>query len=237
MRTRNASRLLRPCVAVLAALAASGTSFAAKKYTTEFSIERCTFASQDAGNAGNPFFPLVPGSQIVLEEDEGAVRVEITTENETESITFTSDDDVVIHVDARVVEEREFEDGELVEVSRNFFARCVETGDIFYFGEEVDPPEGSWRAGEDGAQPGVIMPGTFLIGSRYFQEQAPDVAMDRAEHVKMDLEVETLAGDFEDCVLVKETTALDGGSSAKQYCPGVGLVNDDGAVLIEIHAP
>ena len=32
--------------------------------------------------------------------------------------------------------------------------------------------EGAWRAGVDGAQPGLIMPGTFLLGSRYFQEIA-----------------------------------------------------------------
>jgi len=36
------------------------------------------------------------------------------------------------------VEEREEVDGELKEISRNFFAICREHGDVFYFGEEVD---------------------------------------------------------------------------------------------------
>lgn len=220
-------------------LAAPITAAKEKEFTSEFPVERCTFASRDSGNAGNRLFPLVVGAKLVLVEKKGAesARVEITTKDETESITFTTKGGASIHVDARVVEEREFEGGKLSEVSQNFFARCVETGDVYYFGEKVDPPAGSWRAGEGGAQPGLIMPGKFLVGSRYFQEQAPGVAMDRAEHVKMGLEITTAAGTFRDCVAVEETSPLERGTSAKKYCPGVGLVYDDGAVLTEIHAP
>jgi hypothetical protein len=80
----------------------------------------------------------------------------------------------------------------------------------------------------------MIMPGTFLLGSRYFQEQAPDVAMDRAEHVEMGLQVNTQAGTFDGCVKVLETTPLEpGAESEKIYCPGVGLVVDDVVQLVE----
>jgi hypothetical protein len=57
--------------------------------------------------------------------------------------------------------------------------------------------DGEWRAfelaedGESFNMPGIIMPGTILLGSRYFQEIAPDVAMDRAEIVGMDETVES----------------------------------------------
>ena len=75
------------------------------------------------------------------------------------------------------------------------------------------------------------MPGLFLLGARYFQEIA-EVAMDRAEHVDMGLKIEVPAGDFEDCVQVEETTPLDRKSlSTKIYCPGTGLVFDDGLEL------
>ena len=142
-----------------------------------------------------------------------------------------------------VVEERELEGGELKEISRNFFALCRGTNDLYYFGEEVDIYEdgevvshaGAWRAGEDGAQPGILMPGTFLLGSRYFQERAPGAALDRAEHTAEGLEVETEAGTFHDCVEVTETTPLEPGSeSVKVYCPGVGLVFDNDLALVEI---
>jgi hypothetical protein len=57
-------------------------------------------------------------------------------------------------VQTRIVEEREAVAGELIEISRNFFALCDETNDVFYFGEEVDifnpdgtvSHEGAWRA-------------------------------------------------------------------------------------------
>jgi hypothetical protein len=137
-----------------------------------------------------------------------------------------------------VVEELHTENSEVVETSHNFFARCKETNDIFYFGETVEPASvgGEWLAGKDGALPGIIMPGTFLLGSRYFQEIAPDVALDRAEHVTMGLTITvatTPEKTFEDCVEVVETTPLEDGESVKRYCPGIGLVFDDGLELIE----
>ena len=161
-------------------------------------------------------------------------------------------------VRTRVVEEREWVDDVLVEVSRNFFARCKPTNDIFYFGEDVficedglvqvgdnflcnnDEPshEGEWRAvdpDDDGlAEPGIIMPGTFLLGSMYFQEIADGIALDRAKHVKMGLTVKTKAGKFDQCVQVNETSPLEPGSvSVKKYCPRIGLVVDGPAKLVE----
>jgi hypothetical protein len=175
---------------------------------------------------------LIVGSVSVLEGDDE--RVEITIKDETETISFTTDDGAAITVEARVIEEREFEDGEIVEISQNWFARCVETGDVFYFGETVVGAGGQWRAGENGAQPGIIMPGRYLLGSRYFQEQAPRVAMDRAEHIQMDLEIDVPAGAFEDCVRIRETSPLEPGhKTLKVYCPGVGLVVDNKIELTE----
>lgn len=93
--------------------------------------------------------------------------------------------------------------------------------------------ECAWRAGEpdeDGlAEPGIIMPGTFLLGSRYYQELADGIALDRAEHAEMGLKITTPAGEFTDCVRIIGTTPLELGESEKIYCPDVGLVTD-GAV-------
>jgi hypothetical protein len=127
-------------------------------------------------------------------------------------------------------------------VSRNYFARCRETNDVFYFGEAVDIYEdgeivshdGAWLAGRKGARPGLIMPGRFLLGSRYFQEIAPDVALDRAENTEMGLELDLPAGTFEDCVKIVETSPLEPGhESIKHYCPGVGLAIDSGIELVD----
>jgi hypothetical protein len=78
------------------------------------------------------------------------------------------------------------------------------------------------------------MPGTLLLGSRYFQEIAEGTAMDQAEHTAMGLEVTVPAGTFTDCVEVTETTPLEPGAvSEKIYCPEVGLVIDDVIELVE----
>ena len=228
-------RLLRGlCTALLVSGAAEAPMLAADEFTADFAVERCGFAST---GAQNPYFSLQPGRRLVLEgDDDGeAVRVEITVLAATKAIDFVAPSGKPMRVVARVVEERESKGGELAEVSRNFFARCKQTNDVFYFGEEVDNYEdgqivdhgGSWQAGVNGAQPGILVPARFLLGARYYQEQAPGVALDRAENVEMGLTLHLAGRRLRDCVAVAETSAMESGESAKVYCPGIGLVLDD----------
>jgi hypothetical protein len=229
--TRTIARLALAALLGLPLAAAAQDGF-----TSDFRIQDCRFLPRGA----NPHFPLVPERQLVYEGD--GEELFITVLEETRRITLPIGGRLRT-IRAAVVEERELEGGELVEISRNFFAVCERTNDVYYFGEEVDDYEdgeivghdGAWLAGRDGARPGILMPGTFLLGSRYYQEVAPGVALDRAEHVAEGLSVETEAGDFEGCVEVTETSPLEPGSeSTKQYCPGVGLVADNDLVLVEI---
>ena len=209
-------------------------------FTQSFRIQDCKFDSKGV----NPHFLLQPGRRLVLEGvDEGEQKqLLITVLKKTRRITLPIDGRPRT-VTARIVEEREYADGELVEVSRNFFAICHKTGDVYYFGEEVDIYEdgeivshdGAWLAGQNGAQPGLIMPGTFLLGSRYFQEMAPGVAMDRAEHTAQGFAVDVPFGHLENCVEVIETTPLEpGAESRKVYCAGVGLVIDGALQLVDV---
>ena len=214
-------------------------------FTRDFRLERCTwspFANE------NPLFNLRPGLRTVLEgeeEDNGDlidVRIQITVLREVIPISFTTPSGRRIQLMARVVEEREWKDEELVEVARNFFARCKETSDVYYFGETVDNYDngqivnhnGSWKAGVDGASPGLFMPGTFLLGARYFQEVAPGVALDQGENKAMNVTLETPAGTLRGCVQVDDSNALDpsSGADAKFYCPGVGLARDEDNRLV-----
>jgi hypothetical protein len=228
-------------VLALAGALLPAAGWGAAAFTSDFRLESCTWSSQ---GRQNPFLNLRPGFQLVLEGDEDGddVHLEITVLRSLETISFHTASGVQITVAARVVEERESKNGELVEVSRNWFARCVETSDVFYFGEDVDfyengvivGHEGSWRAGVGGAQPGIVMPGTFLLGARYFQEVAPGVAEDRAEHLAMGLTVNVPAGSFSGCVKVEETSALSPGGKPdhKTYCPRLGLVDDGTLKLV-----
>ena len=223
----------------IAALYASLASAQEPPFTDDFRIEDCEFETEGR----NAWFSLIPGDQLVLsgEDDGEELVVQITVLSQKRKIDLVTESGKKLRVKTRVVEEREWEDDELIEVSRNYFAICDQTGDVFYFGESVDIYEdgeivshdGAWLAGVNGARPGIIMPGRFLLGSRYFQEIAPG-AMDRGENTAMGLTVTTPAGTFHDCVEVIETSPLEPGhESLKRYCPGIGLVQDNEAMLEE----
>jgi len=195
-----------------------------RKWTDSFDQENCTFSSVGR----NRFFVLEPGYQLVLENNDE--KVVITVLNETKKIGS---------IETRIVEERKEENGELKEVSRNFFAICKEHGDVFYFGEEVDDYEdgkivrhsGAWRADEKDSKAGIIMPGTILLGARHYQEIAPN-AMDRAEINSDNVTMKTPAGTFKNCIRVEETSGIDPDDKCyKTYAPGVGLIQDEDLLL------
>jgi hypothetical protein len=191
----------------------------------EFGISECTLVP----TGRNEYFVLESGFQLVL---EGMIeKVVITVLDETREV-----DGVTI----RVVEEKEWKYGELIEISRNFFAICKDTNDVFYFGEEVDmyrdgklaSHSGAWLAGKGGARAGLIMPGKPAVGIKYYQEIAPDVAMDRAEIVSLDDTLETPAGSFSNCLKTMEGTALNPlEREFKIYAPGIGLIQDESLLL------
>lgn len=201
-------------------------------FSEDFMAERCTFTAFGQ----NPFFPITPGTELVLEgESDG--------ETKTLTIKALNETKVVLGVTTRVVVETHEVDDKIVEISRNYFAECEESGSVFYFGEDVDNyvngvvvnRNGTWLAGVNGARPGIVMPGTPIAGSRYFQEIAPNVALDRGEHLATDVEIEVPAGTFERCVAVRDTNAIepDAPPDYKVYCPGVGLTKDGEVELVE----
>ncbi|PYN51709.1 MAG: hypothetical protein DMD94_24595 [Candidatus Rokuibacteriota bacterium] len=229
MRVRRALRLAVPLVvialigvALFAACARSGD------WTSVFLVEKDELLSVGR----NPYFILEPGYMLVL-EGHGAQLI-ITVLNETKKVDG---------VETRVVEERETKGGKLVEVARNYFAISKRTNDVFYFGEDVDMykdgkianHDGSWLSGVNGSKFGLMMPGRVLLHSRYYQEVAPNIAMDRATIVSVTETVKTPAGEFKNCVKVEETSPLSRFTTEyKYYAPGIGMVSDGGMKLVKV---
>lgn len=186
----------------------------------------------------NQYFILEPGFQMVLEGKTGLMGKNY----EKLVITVLDETRLVDGVMTRVVEEKEWKNEQLKEVSRNFFAICKETNDVFYFGEEVDMykngkianHKGAWLAGENGAKPGLMIPGEPKVGMKYYQEVARGVAMDRAEILNLDEKLETPAGLFSNCLKTKEGTALNFFEKEyKTYAPGIGLIQDASLLLAD----
>ncbi len=198
----------------------------AQTWQTAFAVDTSTLATRGR----SAYFVLEPGFQSTFTSAGG--RLVITVLDATE---------VVGGVTTRVVEEREWKGADLVEVSRNYFAMDPKTGDVYYFGEDVDAykhgkvvnHDGSWRHGTNGATFGLMMPGTPAAGMKFYQEQARGVAMDRAEIVSVTETLTTPAGAFDRCVRTRETTPLEPlARETKIYAPGVGLVQDGDMKLV-----
>jgi hypothetical protein len=195
-------------------------------WQSEFDLSGCNLITQGQ----NDYFILEPGFQLILEG--GNEKLVITVLDE------------IVEVDgvlARVVEERETKNGELFEVSRNFFAICEETLDVYYFGEDVDmvsggvinSHSGAWRAGERNARAGLMMAGDPKEGMKYYQEIAPDVAMDRAEVLSLEERLITPAGEYTACLKIKEGTALNPLEVGyKTYASGIGMIQDERLLLV-----
>jgi hypothetical protein len=210
--------------------AASEKEVKERAWTGAFTVDEANLAS----SGRNPYFILEPGYQLYLEGREGGEVFTLT-------ITVLDATKKVGNVMTRVVEERETKGGQVVEISRNFFAICKRTNNVYYFGErvniyregEVVGHEGAWLAGEGGARFGLAMAGSPLLGARYYQEVAPKRSMDRAEVVSLSETMETPAGKFTNVLKTEETTALEPGEKgAKYYAAGVGLLKDGPMKLV-----
>ncbi len=228
---------LLPAVAAAAILVSAARAEEGGKSDAAKSGWRDTFkvAKENWADKGrNTYFILEPGYRLVLEDGK-----------DTLTITVLDETKVVDGVTTRVVEERETNRGKLVEVSRNYCAIDTSTGDIYYFGEDVDMYKdgkvvghgGAWLAGVGGARFGLLIPGKPRVGDKYYQEVAPKVAMDRAEVVSVTEEIKVPAGTFKNCLRTRESSALESGVEDKLYAPEVGLLKDGGFVLAKVEKP
>ncbi len=182
----------------------------------------------------NAYFVLVPGHQLVLEH--GSTKMQITVLDETQ---------VINGVTTRVVEEREWDKGQLHELSRNYYAICEQTKDVLHFGEDVEVVKdgklvkdpGTWIAGSNGNRPGLVIAGTPKLNMKYYQEIAPGVTMNRGEVVSLNETCKTAAGTFRRCMKVKGTSGMDARKlEYKYYAPNIGLVQDENLRLVKFSA-
>lgn len=196
----------------------------------DFPVEKSRLVS--SGTAS--YFNLTPGSVSVFKEGKTTLTVTVTPEER-----------IIDGVKTRVVEEREETGGKPTEISRNFFALDPRTGDVYYFGEEVDIYKngqaaghgGAWQSGAGGARFGLFVPGAPRASDRYYQEVAPKVAMDRVEVVSTSETVTTPSGEFKNCLHLRETTPLEADVGHKWFAPNVGLIKDGDAVLVSTRSP
>jgi hypothetical protein len=170
----------------------------------------------------HPFLPFKPGARWVFGGDE---RIVVEVLEETKEI---------LGIQATVVRDRVFEDGELIEDTLDWYGQDV-GGNVWYLGEETAEYEngevvstaGSWEAGVDGAQPGIIMLADPHVGDTYRQEFYLGEAEDLAQITALTGEISVRAGSWsgDDVLVTEEWTPLEPGvREQKTYAIGVGVV-------------
>ena len=174
----------------------------------------------------NPYWPMAPGDKWVYRETDSGTeqRVEVTVTNQTKQIANG--------IEARVVHDVVTEDGQLVEVTDDWYAQD-KAGNVWYLGEDtaeyengkVTTRSGSFEAGVDGAQAGVIMPADPKDGMAYRQEYYKGEAEDKAEVLSTDEQVEVPFGYFQGALMTKDLVPLEPKvSEYKLYARDVGPV-------------
>ncbi len=174
----------------------------------------------------NPYWPMSPGSSWVYREtdkDGTEQRVEVTVTDRTKDI---------LGIAATVVHDVVTEDGKPVEDTFDWYAQDKH-GNVWYLGEDTKEYEngkvvstkGSWEAGVDGAEPGVVIPADPTVGMSYRQEYYRGEAEDAAEILSVDETVDIPSGTFDRVLMTKDYTPLEPNAlEHKFYARGVGPV-------------
>jgi hypothetical protein len=176
-------------------------------------------------NIDNPYWPIRPGSHWVYREVENGEtqRVDVTVTNQTKMLDG---------IEARVVHDRVSRNGETLEDTYDWYAQDSH-GNLWYLGEDtaeyengkLKTKEGTWAAGVNGAEPGVVVPASPRQGMRYREEYYAGHAEDGAEVLSVNSQVQVPFGRFRNALLTRNFSTIEPTvEEMKLYAKGVGPV-------------
>jgi hypothetical protein len=151
----------------------------------------------------------------------------------------------ILGVHCVVVKDNVYQEGKLSEATDDWFAQD-KNGTVWYFGEatstvneagKITSTEGSWEAGVDGAEAGIIMPAHPKVGQSFRQEYLKGKAEDHFAIESMSVRVSTPYVNSQHAMRTREWSPLEPGTvERKLYVRGVGVVADlgDNLVLVSV---
>ena len=215
-------------VLALAALAACGGSSTESTASLPRGGEHVTLDPADfTTDIDNAYWPMKPGTRWTYHEIDTKGNV-----SDVVVVVTTKTKKVANGVTARVVRDTVRRDGEILEDTFDWYAQDRD-GNVWYLGEqtaefehgEVASTEGSFEAGADGAEAGIIVPAHPKAGLAYREEYLKGEAEDNGEVLGVDEMVEAPYGQFDGALLVKDTSSIEPDVlEYKLYAKGVGLV-------------
>jgi hypothetical protein len=180
-------------------------------------------------NIDNPYWPMSPGNKWVYSETDtvgGHEKVVVEVTDKTKIIANG--------IEARVIRDTVTENGEPIEITDDWYAQD-KAGNIWYLGEyvtnykngKVVDHSGSFKAGVDGAQPGIAMPANPEPGLSYRQEYYKGEAEDKAVVITVGEErVQVPFGYFDkDVLMTRDLVPTEPKvQELKFYVPDIGPV-------------
>jgi hypothetical protein len=159
----------------------------------------------------NPYWPMKPGTRWTYRSAEASGPSEdivIVVTRKTKKLANG--------ITARVVRDTARSKGQIIEDTFDWYAQDTD-GNVWYMGEQtaefekgkIVSTEGSWEAGVDGAQPGILLPAQPQVGQKYRQEYKKGKAEDNGEVLAMNHLVEVKAGSFEDAMVTMDTSTIE----------------------------
>ena len=181
----------------------------------------------------NPLFPLDGVGPKVFEGQEKDPDTGETFTTRIEHVVLPQTDNIG-GVDATVLQDKEYHDGELVEETLDYFAQHKD-GSVYYLGERVDEYEngqvtghsGQWLSGDGASRAGIYMPADPKAGQQFDQEQAPGIAEDYSTVEAVDQSLTTPAGSFTGCIKTRDASHIEDVTEYKYYCQDVGFVREE----------
>jgi hypothetical protein len=182
-------------------------------------------------NIDNPYWPMAAGSRWVYREVHPGASTERVVVTVTDKIKMIANG-----IEARVVRDVVSEGGQPVEVTDDWYAQDKD-GNVWYLGEATTEYEngkpkstkGSFEAGVDGAQPGIIVPADPKPGLSYREEYYKGKAEDEASVVSLTEQVEAPHGHFTDALMTRNVNPLEPKVlEFKFYARGIGPVTTVG---------
>jgi len=173
----------------------------------------------------NPYFPLPVGRTLVYEGVKDG-------QSQVDTVIVTNQTRVIEGITARMVSDVSTHDGTLLEKTFDFYAQDKQ-GNVWYLGEDTTAflangktdTSGSWMAGVNDAEPGLIMEANPQIPDAYRQEFLAGQAEDTAWVVERGGTVTVPYGKLRNTLKTLEATRIEPGSyDLKVYAPGIGIV-------------
>jgi len=220
----NKKRLLSLCtLAAAGGTAAAGTAYAHHAHPAAAQTP-VPSASSFSARVDNRWFPLRPGTRYVYTGVKNA-------EPSRDVVTVTHQTTTIDGVPCVAVHDRLYLRGRLEERTTDWYSQDSK-GNVWYFGENtaeldkhghVTNTSGTWKAGVDGAEPGIYMPAQPRVGQSGLQEYYKGQAED---HFKVVSLFGTVAGPrSRDGLLTEEWSPLEPGVlDHKMYVRGIGTV-------------